>query len=148
MAHHEMGGQTDAGKPCEPANGFDPMRPMQDDGNGPQQGFQFMRESRISEIIEEGMSALGVARDGPQGPTVDSLLEVAITYWSAIGQSSLAGFRGNWLLRAGTMSEAADHYDLRVEKRAYDILLARAPFSFSVVKLPWMAKPVNVTWPY
>lgn len=76
-----------------------------------------------------------------------SLLNSVIGYWSAIGSSSIDGFRGNWLAREGALTHAKDHWDLIVDRRAYDLLLARAPFSYSVIKLPWMEKAIYVTWP-
>ena len=76
-----------------------------------------------------------------------SLLNSVIGYWSAIGSSSIDGFRGNWLVREGSLTLAKDHWDLIVDRRAYDVLLARAPFSYSVIKLPWMEKAIYVTWP-
>lgn len=76
-----------------------------------------------------------------------SLLNSVIGYWSAIGSSSIDGFRGNWLVRDGSLTHAKDHWDLIVDRRAYDLLLSRAPFSYSVIKLPWMEKAIYVTWP-
>ncbi len=78
---------------------------------------------------------------------IDSLLESLVNYWPAIGSSSIEGFRGNWLVREGTLSEASESWNLIVEKRSYDILLERFPLAYSVVKLPWMSKPLHVTWP-
>lgn len=77
----------------------------------------------------------------------ESLLTSVIAYWPAIGSSSIEGFRGNWLVRDASLTDAKDRWDLIVEKRAYDPLLARSPFSYSVINLPWMVKPVYVTWP-
>lgn len=77
----------------------------------------------------------------------ESLLRSVIGNWSAIGTSSISGFRGNWLVRDGALIDAGDHWDLIVERRAYDILLARSPMTYSVIKLPWMEKPIYVTWP-
>ncbi|WP_414716598.1 contractile injection system tape measure protein [Thalassolituus sp. UBA3500] len=34
-----------------------------------------------------------------------------------------------------------------VEERPYDVLLERCPLPYSAVKLPWMNKPLYVTWP-
>ncbi|WP_452229857.1 MULTISPECIES: contractile injection system tape measure protein [unclassified Lacinutrix] len=28
------------------------------------------------------------------------------------------------------------------------MLLSKAPFSFSIIKLPWMLKPLRVNWGY
>lgn len=76
-----------------------------------------------------------------------SLLHAVIGYWDAIGESSIQGLQGNWLVRKGSLHHAGDHWDLIVEKRVYDLLLARAPFSYSVIKFPWMETAIYVTWP-
>jgi hypothetical protein len=75
-----------------------------------------------------------------------SLLESVIGHWSEIGKSSVDGFRGNWLVRDGSLSEGGERWNLVVERRAYDVLLARSPFAYSVINLPWMDKAVYVTW--
>ncbi|GAB2808508.1 contractile injection system tape measure protein [Ferruginibacter profundus] len=79
---------------------------------------------------------------------INGLVQAAINYWPAIGQNSVAGFRGNWLVRDGLLVELEDKWQLTIEKRAYDILLNKSPFSFSIIKYPWMKKPLHVTWPY
>lgn len=79
---------------------------------------------------------------------IDGMIQSAISYWSAIGDSTVDGFRGNWLVRDGILRESEDRWELTVEKRAYDVLMLKSPFSFSIIKLPWMAKPLHVTWPY
>lgn len=76
------------------------------------------------------------------------LLQAIISHWSAIGDCSIEGFRGNWFLRDGMLSEYEDRWELMVEKRAYDILLTRSPFAFSIIKYPWMDKPLHVIWHY
>jgi hypothetical protein len=90
---------------------------------------------------------LGVELSTDEVEVCLSLLNSVIGYWSAIGSSSIDGFRGNWLVRDGSLTYAKDHWDLIVDRRAYDLLLSRAPFSYSVIKLPWMEKAIYVTWP-
>ena len=75
-----------------------------------------------------------------------SLLEALIDYWPAIGRCSLEGFRGNWLIRDGVLNETPESWELVVEKRPYDLLLQRAPFSYTVINYSWMDKPIYVTW--
>ncbi|WP_417367339.1 contractile injection system tape measure protein [Flavobacterium beibuense] len=77
---------------------------------------------------------------------IEGLITAAIGYWSSIGESSVTGFRANWLLRMGLLQEMENCWELTVEKRAYDILLNHSPFSFSVVKYPWMDKPLQIKW--
>ncbi|MCA2997715.1 MAG: hypothetical protein ING75_03845 [Rhodocyclaceae bacterium] len=79
--------------------------------------------------------------------TCQSLLQAAIGYWDAISDSSIDGLRGNWLVRNGVLTPTSERWDLVVEKRVYDLLLARSPFSYSVIKFPWMEKAMYVTWP-
>jgi hypothetical protein len=79
---------------------------------------------------------------------IDGLIKAMISQWPVIGQSSVDGFRGNWLVRDGLLSEQEDRWELTVEKRAYDLLLQRSPFSFSIIKYPWIDKPLHVNWTY
>jgi hypothetical protein len=79
---------------------------------------------------------------------IEGLIKAMISHWSQIGESSINGFRGNWLVRDGLLTEQDDRWELTVEKRAYDLLLQRSPFSFSIIKYPWMDKPLHVNWPY
>lgn len=83
-----------------------------------------------------------------QKKLMDGLIQAAIGYWPVIGDTSINGFRGNWLVREGILRETEERWELTVEKRAYDVLLMKSPFSFSIIKLPWMQKPLHVIWPY
>ncbi|PTX64060.1 hypothetical protein C8N46_101670 [Kordia periserrulae] len=83
-----------------------------------------------------------------QKELINSLIQAAINYWPEIGQTSVDGFRGNWLVRDGILRETEDRWELLVEKRPYDVLMIKSPFSFSIIKLPWMEKPLHVTWPF
>jgi Contractile injection system tape measure protein len=76
----------------------------------------------------------------------ESLLNASIHHWDAISQSSLEGFRGNWLIRKGQLIETEHQWELTVEKNGYDLLLSTAPFSYRFIKFPWMKKPLYVTW--
>ncbi len=79
---------------------------------------------------------------------MEGLISAAISHWSAIGESSIEGFRGNWLVREGLLKEQEGYFELIVEKRPYDLLINQSPFSFLIIKYPWMLKSVKVTWPY
>ncbi len=90
----------------------------------------------------------GLAISEENKKLINGLIKAAIGYWPAIGNCSLAGFRGNWLVRDGILTEQEDRWELVVEKRAYDILIHKSPFSFSIIKQRWMDKPIHVSWPY
>jgi len=90
----------------------------------------------------------GIEITDEQKQLINGLLKAMISYWPAIGNCSANGFRGNWLVREGLLLEQEERWELTVEKRAYDVLIHQSPFSFSIIKLPWMQKPLHVTWPY
>ncbi len=90
---------------------------------------------------------LGIELTNEDKQIGDSLIEAIIKHWSAIGSSSIDGFRGNWLVRDGLLGQGEDRWDLVIEKRPYDLLLQRTPFSYNIIKLPWMPKTLYVTWP-
>ena len=79
---------------------------------------------------------------------IEGLIQAVIGHWPAIGSCSVDGFRGNWLVRDGLLIEKEDRWELTVDKRAYDLLIHKSPFSFSVIRYRWMNKPLHVNWPY
>lgn len=83
-----------------------------------------------------------------QKELIEGLLKAMISYWPTIGQSSVAGLRGNWFVRDGLLTETEERWELTVEKKPYDVLINRSPFSFSIIRYPWMPKPLHVNWPY
>lgn len=92
------------------------------------------------------MESITITED--QKELINSLIIAAISHWPSIGDTSILGFRGNWLVRDGLLIEKEYRWELIVEKRAYDILLYQSPFAFSIIKYPWMEKPIHVEWPY
>ncbi|MBL7726630.1 MAG: hypothetical protein JNM68_03045 [Dinghuibacter sp.] len=97
----------------------------------------------LSQPVPPGISIPGSAKE-----LINGLFTAIIGYWPAIGDTSADGFRGNWLVRKGLLTEGDEKWDLHVEKRPYDLLIGKSPFSFSVIKFPWMNKPVHVSWPF
>lgn len=91
----------------------------------------------------------GIAITESEIALIEGMIHTITTqHWSSIGESSIEGFRGNWLARNGLLIEESDRWELVVEKRPYDLLLNRSPFSFSIVKNPWMNRPLHVQWEY
>lgn len=93
--------------------------------------------------VKKGVEISSETREITEG-----LINAVIQYWPVIGETSVSGFRGNWLVRDGLIRETEEHWQLTIEKRAYDILLGKSPFSFSVIKYPWMPKALKVDWPF
>lgn len=90
----------------------------------------------------------GIAITENHKSMIEGLIQSCIAYWPEIGNCTTEGFRGNWLVRQGILNETDINWNLTIDKRPYDLLLSKAPFSFSILKFPWMKKPVHVTWSY
>ncbi len=79
---------------------------------------------------------------------ITALIRAMVNHWPAIGHSSVYEFRTNWFIRSGILSETNETWELVVERRPYDVLLSKSPFSFSIVNYPWMKKPLFIRWSY
>jgi len=78
--------------------------------------------------------------------TGEGLLGAAIGRWEALKNTSIAGLREFFLQRPGKLVWSPDKVTLTVEAKTVDILLDRLPWSIALLKLPWMALPLYVTW--
>ncbi len=76
----------------------------------------------------------------------DQLIGAAIKHWNSLGQTSADGLRETFLQRGGQLFFFDTKYELRVERKAFDKLLSKLPWSISPIKLPWMNKPLYVEW--
>ena len=77
---------------------------------------------------------------------VDGMINAIMQQWDKMKNTSLEGFRNSFLIREGFISYKDDSWVLRVEQRAYDIILQTLPWSFGMVKFSWMNKPLIVEW--
>lgn len=76
----------------------------------------------------------------------EDLLRSVIEHWSVLKNTSPDGLREGFLIREGKLSVHGDHYLLQVEQQSIDILLEQVPWSFRLIKLPWMKKALQVEW--
>lgn len=76
----------------------------------------------------------------------EDLLRAVIASASILGEMSLDGLRGSFLLRAGTLTIRDGIWLLRVESKGYDVVLSRFPWNWEVVRLPWMPGALQVEW--
>lgn len=76
----------------------------------------------------------------------DQLLEAVIAQVEILHNTSVNGFRGSFLVREGVLKPSADRWQLHVKSEAYDVILARIPWPYNFVKLPWMEHMIHVTW--
>jgi hypothetical protein len=76
----------------------------------------------------------------------EQLLKSMIANWQAIAQSSIAALRETFLQREGKLKRHESGWKLRVQRKSLDVLVDQVPWSFSVIRLPWMPLPLYVTW--
>jgi hypothetical protein len=75
-----------------------------------------------------------------------ALLSAVIRHWSALGDTSVDGLRGSFLVRPGKLSRRGSDDLLQVEARSYDLLLDRLPWGIGLIQLPWMKSILWVEW--
>jgi len=77
---------------------------------------------------------------------IDSLLGAVIEYWGALKNTSIEGLRESFLQREGRLIRADKQWQLKVEPKAYDLLIGYLPWTISMIKLPWMNEIIKVEW--
>lgn len=78
---------------------------------------------------------------------VETLLHAVISHWSVLKNSSINALRSCFLQRYVLLYDSEDSWKVRMESNAFDVLLDQLPWSYSIVKLPWMNKPIYTEWP-
>lgn len=77
---------------------------------------------------------------------IDSLLSAVIEYWGVLKNTSIDGLRESFLQREGRLIKADKQWLLKVEPKAYDLLIGYLPWTISMIKLPWMDEIIKVEW--
>ncbi|WP_457333538.1 contractile injection system tape measure protein [Rhizobacter sp. P5_C2] len=78
---------------------------------------------------------------------VQELLGAALSHWSALGGTSVAGLRETFLQRGGRLERGAEGgWSLAVEPGPVDMLLDTLPWGYSLQKLTWMEEMLHVSW--
>lgn len=75
-----------------------------------------------------------------------TLLEAVVANAPILGEMSISGFRGSFLIRKGIVRAGTGAWRLNVERETFDVVLERFPWNWSIVKLPWMKWAVGVEW--
>ncbi|MHB1099102.1 MAG: contractile injection system tape measure protein, partial [Burkholderiales bacterium] len=91
--------------------------------------------------IEKRVDLLPRERDAVEG-----MLAAMIRSWTIIGNTSVRGLRESFLQRGGRLQLKEDAWHLKVEQKGIDVLLDRLPWSFSIIRHPWMIQPIYVEW--
>jgi len=76
----------------------------------------------------------------------NGLLESVIKNWEALKNTSVEGLRASFFLREGSLAKETQGWRLRVEKKAFDVLLKKLPWGYSTLHMPWMDIPLYTDW--
>lgn len=76
----------------------------------------------------------------------EHLLQVVIQNWPVLKGTSVDGFRATFLRKEGLMKKDFTGWKLHVERSTMDVLLEKLPWSYSVIKLPWVTEMIFVEW--
>ncbi len=74
------------------------------------------------------------------------LLQSVINYWPPLKNTSIEALQNTFLQRKGKLIETETGWQLTVEQKTVDILLAKLTWGFSTIKLPWMNALLTVDW--
>ena len=88
-----------------------------------------------------------VSLSGHEKVAGQEFLETIIHHWSILKNTSIEGLRTTFLQRVGRLADEDGGWQLHTEAKSYDILIDSLPWSFSIIKFPWMTKPLFTQWP-
>jgi hypothetical protein len=74
------------------------------------------------------------------------LLQQVIVHWPALKQSSVPSLQQTFLQRMGKLSKKEDNWLLQVEQRTEDVLMQYLPWSYSIIRYPWMKQALFTEW--
>jgi hypothetical protein len=76
----------------------------------------------------------------------DQLLQDVVDHWTALNRSTANALRGSFLLRDALLSRSGGRWLLQVERKGYDVLVDKIPWSWKVVKFGWMENYIDIEW--
>ena len=76
----------------------------------------------------------------------ESLLNSVIKNWEKIENSSISTLRESFLIRQGTLSKFGSDFNLKIEKKAFDVLLDTLPWNISMIQTSFMKNRILVDW--
>jgi hypothetical protein len=95
---------------------------------------------------DEPLTAALPRPDASDLAEIDALLAAVRGHWKALGNTSAEGLRLSFLQRRGLLRPADGAWQLNLQTESFDLLLDLLPWPISLVKLPWMARPLMVEW--
>lgn len=78
--------------------------------------------------------------------TVNGLLTAITQQWKPLSGTSIEGLQDSFLQREGKLEEEEEQYFLKIEQKAFDMLLDQISWNISNIKLSWMEKNIVIEW--
>jgi len=94
----------------------------------------------------ETVMTLSIECSDEEYSQADALLNALKHHWTPMKNSSDSGVREAFLQRFGVLRWRDGEWLLQVETKTIDILLSQLPWSYTIVKLPWMEHYLRVEW--
>ena len=77
---------------------------------------------------------------------IESLQKAIRVNWAQMRDTSALGFLKSFVLRNGRLEQQEEKWQLTVEERGIDVLLDTVPWSFKLIRFPWLEKRIQVVW--
>lgn len=77
---------------------------------------------------------------------VNGLLTAITQQWKPLSGTSIEGLQVSFLQRDGKLEEEEELYFLKIEQKAFDMLLDQISWNISNIKLSWMDKNIVIEW--
>lgn len=81
-----------------------------------------------------------------QKEEVRKMLSAVLEYWTALKSNSIELLQNEFLSRPGKLVTKSDNHRIIMEKKAFDLLLDKLPWSYSMIKFSWLDNLIFVEW--
>lgn len=95
-----------------------------------------------AELLEHGPGLLTKR----EKQLANDFLKEILAHWSALKSTKVDSLRESFIQRSGRLIKEGGSWQLHVASKSYDILIEQIPWSFSIIKLPWMKNPLFTQW--
>lgn len=81
-----------------------------------------------------------------QKEEVRKMLSAVLEYWTALKSNSIELLQNEFLSRPGKLVTKSDNHRVIMGKKAFDLLLDKLPWSYSMIKFSWLDNLIFVEW--
>lgn len=116
------------------------------DGEQQHPEYQLVLNKILCHIPIEQPIPLQFAITEAERAVAGELLDVVRQRWEKMKNTSVEGLQLSFLQRGGAITATPDGWKLRVEQKGIDVLLQYLPWSWGMIRLPWMNKILYTEW--